>query len=164
MKSRVVSCVGVLAAAVIATTVSVADIAGQGAAAGASTGKPFTPPKTPWGDPDISGNLSNKYEIGTPFERPAEYEGRTLDSFTREELIAIAQARQELNLLNYPHQGDAENPAGNLGGPNTWGDRFEISKGTRPWFVVDQGAEMHELNCVEFSEEAMYGALRLRDK
>jgi hypothetical protein len=137
MKSRVVSCVGVLAAAVITTSLSVVDIAGQGAAAGASTGKPFTPPKTPWGDPDISGNLSNKYEIGTPFERPAEYEGRTLDSFTREELIKIAQARQELNLLNYPHQGDAENPAGNLGGPNTWGDRFEISKGTRPWFVVD---------------------------
>jgi hypothetical protein len=42
---------------------------------------------------------------------------------------------------------------------------------TRPWKmsmtlyrVVDQGAEMHELNCVEFSEEAMYGALRLREK
>jgi hypothetical protein len=52
-------------------------------------------------------------------------------------LRAIAQARQELVLLNYPHQGDADNPAGNLGGPNTWGDRFEISKGTRPWLVVD---------------------------
>ena len=42
---------------------------------------------------------------------------------------------------------------------------------TRPWKmsmtlyrVIDQGAEMHELNCVEFSEEAMYGALRMRDK
>jgi hypothetical protein len=97
----------------------------------------WTPPRTPWGDPDISGDFSNKYEIGTPFERPAEFAGRTIDSFTPAEIAAIARARQERNLLNYPHQGDADNPAGNLGGPNTWGDRFEISKGTRPWFVID---------------------------
>jgi hypothetical protein len=42
---------------------------------------------------------------------------------------------------------------------------------TRPWKMsmtlyraIDQGAEMLELNCVEFSEEAMYGALRMREK
>ncbi len=40
---------------------------------------------------------------------------------------------------------------------------------TRPWKmsmmlyrIVDDGAEMLDLNCVEFSEEALYGALRLR--
>ena len=106
----------------------------QGGGSG-STG--FTAPRTPWGDPDISGNFSNKYELGTPFERPDEFAGRRIEDFTPEELKQLAQRRQELNLLNYPHQGDADNPAGNLGGPNTWGDRFEISKGSRPWFVVD---------------------------
>src|SRR5687767_14801131 len=103
----------------------------------ATTADAWRAPRTSWGDPDISGNFSNKYEIGTPFERPAEYEGRRIEDFTPKELAAIAQARQERNLLNYPHQGDADNPAGNLGGPNTWGDRFEISKGSRPWFVID---------------------------
>ncbi len=40
---------------------------------------------------------------------------------------------------------------------------------TRPWSmsmmlyrIVDDGAEMLDLNCVEFSEEALYGAIRLR--
>jgi hypothetical protein len=97
----------------------------------------FTAPRTPWGDPDISGNFSNKYELGTPFERPAEFEGRRIEDFSPAEIAELARRRQELNLLNYPHQGDPENPAGNLGGPNTWGDRFEISKGSRPWFVVE---------------------------
>ena len=31
----------------------------------------FAPPRTPWGDPDIQGDYTNKYEQGTPFERPA---------------------------------------------------------------------------------------------
>jgi hypothetical protein len=97
----------------------------------------FTAPRTPWGDPDISGNFSNKYELGTPFERPAEFEGRRIEDFSPAEIAELARRRQELNLLNYPHQGDPENPAGNLGGPNTWGDRFEIGKGSRPWFVVE---------------------------
>ena len=38
-------------------------------------GQTWTPPRTPWGDPDLQGNYSNKYEQGTPFERPAEFEG-----------------------------------------------------------------------------------------
>ena len=39
----------------------------------------WTPPKTPWGDPDIQGNFTNKYEQGTPMERPAGFEGRKAD-------------------------------------------------------------------------------------
>jgi hypothetical protein len=40
---------------------------------------------------------------------------------------------------------------------------------TRPWKmamtlyrVMNEGAELLEVNCVEFSEEALYGAIRLR--
>jgi hypothetical protein len=33
-------------------------------------------PRTPWGDPDLQGDYTNKYEQGTPFERPAEFDGR----------------------------------------------------------------------------------------
>ena len=29
----------------------------------------YSAPKTAWGDPDISGNFTNKYEQGTPMER-----------------------------------------------------------------------------------------------
>ena len=34
--------------------------------------------RTPWGDPNLQGNYTNKYEQSTPFERPPEFEGRLL--------------------------------------------------------------------------------------
>ena len=138
MRIRVVACMGSLAA-MLALTDAAGPAFGQQApgAAAPPPATPWTAPRTPWGDPDISGNFSNKYELGTPFERPDEFKGRRIEDFTAEELKVLAQRRQELVLLNYPHQADADNPAGNLGGPNTWGDRFEISKGSRPWFLVD---------------------------
>jgi hypothetical protein len=70
-------------------------------------------------------------------EQPVRFQGRSFDDFTPEEIEELALERQELVLLNYPHQFDPDNPAGNLGGPNTWGDRFEIFRGSRPWFVID---------------------------
>ncbi len=135
MRMRVVAGMGSLAAMLAFADAGPASAQQQ--AAPSPTAQRWTPPRTPWGDPDISGNFSNKYELGTPFERPDEFKGRRLEDFTADELKVLAQRRQELVLLNYPHQTDADNPAGNLGGPNTWGDRFEISKGSRPWFVVD---------------------------
>ena len=32
------------------------------AATSAPPSKPYAPPRTPWGDPDIQGNYTNKYE------------------------------------------------------------------------------------------------------
>src|SRR5262249_54750531 len=42
----------------------------------------YVPRKTPWGDPDLQGNYTNKYEYGTPFERPREFDGRRLEDVT----------------------------------------------------------------------------------
>ena len=42
----------------------------------------YKPPRTPWGDPDIAGAYNNSDETSIPFERPNEFAGRTLDSFT----------------------------------------------------------------------------------
>jgi hypothetical protein len=36
--------------------------------------RPWAPPRTPWGDPDLQGLYSNK--TLTPFERPAEFAGK----------------------------------------------------------------------------------------
>src|SRR4051812_1732841 len=55
----------------------------------------YVPVKTSWGDPAIAGAYNNSDETGIPFERPAEFDGRTLDSFTHEELAKITQQRQE---------------------------------------------------------------------
>jgi len=97
--------------------------------------KAWTPPRTPWGDPDLQGNFTNKYEQGTPFERPDEFAGRKIDDLKNEELKDILQERQDRALLSITLAGG--DPAGNLGGPLWWQDQFEVNKGSRPWFVVD---------------------------
>src|ERR1700733_4647960 len=51
--------------------------------------------RTPWGDPDLQGNFSNKSEQGTPFERPAEFEGRRVQDVQGSELAEILRQRQE---------------------------------------------------------------------
>src|SRR5712675_391816 len=38
--------------------------------------------RTPWGDPDLSGNYTNLYEAGTPLERPAQFDGKRLGDVT----------------------------------------------------------------------------------
>jgi hypothetical protein len=48
---------------------------GAQSAAKAKSGRAWTSPKTPWGEPDIQGVYSNK--TITPFERPAEFAGKS---------------------------------------------------------------------------------------
>jgi hypothetical protein len=95
----------------------------------------YVPPKTAWGDPDISGNYTNKYEQGTPFERPAELEGKTLADIGPKELADIIQKRQQRAIDNAPFlSGD---PTGTIAGPMEFRDIYEVSKASRPWFVTD---------------------------
>jgi hypothetical protein len=47
------------------------------AAKTAQTAKNWTPPRTPWGDPDLQGTWPSTDMVGVPFERPAESAGRT---------------------------------------------------------------------------------------
>jgi hypothetical protein len=99
-------------------------------------GQRWAPPRTPWGDPDLQGHYSNKYEQGTPFERPAEFEGRRLEDITGDELATLVRERATEVLLNSPFSG-GDPVAGNFGGAPAFYDRFEAGKGSRPWFVVD---------------------------
>ncbi len=41
------------------------------------TAKPYTSPKTPWGEPDIRGTYTSDNSIGVPFERPQQFGTRT---------------------------------------------------------------------------------------
>ena len=66
----------------------------------------WTPPRTPWGDPDLQGNYTNKYEQGTPFERPAEFEGRTLDQIRGD--LAALDALGASHVLLDTYTDDAE--------------------------------------------------------
>jgi hypothetical protein len=103
--------------------------------AAAAPGARYTPPRTPWGDPDLQGDYTNKYEQGTPFERPAEFDGRTLDEIKGEELADLIKERGVQVILNAPFSGDPL--AGNFGGAPAFYDQYEAAKGSRPWFVTD---------------------------
>jgi hypothetical protein len=48
----------------------------------------WTPPKTPWGDPDLQGIYTSDDYSDTPLERPAAFAGRLY--FTKEELTEAA--------------------------------------------------------------------------
>jgi hypothetical protein len=86
----------------------------------------YVPPRTPWGDPDLQGNFTNKYEQSTPFERPPEFEGRRVDEIRGAELAAILDARQRLV---------DERPTGV--GPDVFRDPLDVTKASRAWLVVD---------------------------
>src|ERR1700752_4826559 len=91
--------------------------------------------RTPWGDPDLQGNYTNKYETSTPFERPKEFEGRRLEDITATELAAAVARRQDDTLARAKFFGGA--PEGKIGNSAEFRDIYEITKGTRPWFVID---------------------------
>src|SRR5262245_23733442 len=55
----------------------------------------YTPPRTPWGHPDLQGIYSNDDETGTPMERPADLAGKTLADITPAELDQIVKKRNE---------------------------------------------------------------------
>jgi hypothetical protein len=55
--------------------------------------KAYTPPKTPWGEPDLRGTYTTDNSIGVPFERPMQYGDRRM--LTDEEFAAKERANLE---------------------------------------------------------------------
>jgi hypothetical protein len=92
-------------------------------------GAAWTPLRTPWGDPDLQGNYTNLWELGTPLERPDQFAGRRLEDIKGDELLRIRLAIQA--------QMRTEYLAGDTGTPWIWLDSHDHSKGSTAWFVVD---------------------------
>ena len=75
------------------------------APAAAQDSKKFSPPKTPWGEPDLQGTYSNR--TITPFERPANVNGR--EFFTKEEVAGLeSRAQQQSGDQNRSKGTDAD--------------------------------------------------------
>ena len=137
----------------LATTIHAQN--GGGAAAPKSG---WTAPRTPWGDPDLQGNYTNKYETSTPFERPKEFEGRRMEDITQHELAAAMAKRQEETLARAKYFGG--DPEGRIGNSAEFRDIYEITKGSRPWFVIDpqdpqdRGVQVMNVHGVLFGAQA----------
>src|SRR5947199_8003188 len=74
-----------IAAGALAFMCSATGWAQTAPAAKPAAARAFTPPKTPWGEPDLQGLYSNK--TITPLERPAQFAGQA--ELTGEEIADL---------------------------------------------------------------------------
>jgi len=93
--------------------------------------KAYKTPRTPWGDPDLSGIYSNNDESGIPLERPNEFTGKTLSEISGSELAEINKERDEEKVERAPNLGVL--PGSN---PVHWFENFG-AKNSRAWLIVD---------------------------
>jgi hypothetical protein len=129
MKSRPFKSFRVAAVVVGSALLIALPAMGQNAAKPPAAVKKWTPPRTPWGDPDLQGWFSNRNEDATPLERPDQFKGRKLEDIKGEELAAIKRAQQQRTISTF------EAP---LSAPSHWWqDDLTIVNGTRAWFIVD---------------------------
>jgi hypothetical protein len=134
MTRRVPTAVGALGVILLAGG-SVAAQTSQGPAIPKTAVKAtrWVTPRTPWGDPDISGNLTNLYELDTPFERPEAFAGRKLEDIKEEELLNIRRAIRDRTT---EERSTPESLA--LSGSRWfWFDALDHLRGGMPWLVID---------------------------
>ena len=92
--------------------------------------KTWTPPRTPWGDPDLRGTFSNGDEYATPLERPERFAGRRLEDIKGAELAEVRRTalQQVIDAL----------PGGRVRGPDGWWvQNLTMGKGGQAWLVMD---------------------------
>jgi hypothetical protein len=93
----------------------------------------FQAARTSWGDPDLAGIYSNDDETGTPMERPAEFEGLTLQTITPEKIAEIVAERDR----RFKAQVDSEAWRRSISPPpHLIFDTFDRNN-KRPWLITD---------------------------
>ena len=92
--------------------------------------------RTPWGDPDLTGNYTTKDEMNTPMERPDEFAGRRIEDVTPQELAVLVAARQKNAVETAPFITGSRADGIAIGVPIHWLDHLEAVN-SRPWLVID---------------------------
>ncbi len=101
--------------------------AARATTAAASTA--YKAPRTPWGDPDLQGNFTNLYEVGTPLERPKQFAGRRQEDIPAAELKKYKDDVRQRTLNNF--EGPIHAP------DHWWQDVYDPRKGQQAWFITD---------------------------
>src|SRR5262245_16424451 len=104
-----------------------ASVVGAAVAAQQPSKAPYSPPKTAWGDPDLSGIWPSTDMVGVPFERPENFGER--NEVTQQEFDARLKQQQtrteadaETTVSTAPRQGDGTGP------PSHWLEWGKASK------------------------------------
>ncbi len=115
MGHRFLAAMSVAATVVAVVSLLPAPVMGQAPTAAAAA---WTPPRTPWGHPDLQGIWTN--ETITPFERPSELQGKPF-------LTAEEASRLEQQTAQQKAAGDGTSRPGSVGAYN----QFWMDSGTR---------------------------------
>jgi len=92
----------------------------------------YAPARTAWGDPDLQGIYTNKDESGIPFERPTQFDGKTITDVNDSELEELIADRAKAAVERAPGIGGAETGAG----PTHWYENYN-ARNSRAWLVSD---------------------------
>jgi len=100
-----------------------------------SGAKPYTAPRTPWGDPDLQGIYTNSDESGIPMARPAEFAGKRPDQITPEQMAQLV--KQRASRIEETAEIIGATTDNNTGaGPTHWYENYN-PKNSRPWMIAD---------------------------
>jgi len=121
----------------IPTNLAFAALAIGIAAAVTAQTSPSAPPlpRTSWGDPRIEGTYTNKDENGTPFERPAELEGKQRREFGPEQMAELQVERTRRAQAGAARIGGSATEDTGAGPPH-WYEHLQAVN-SRPWFVSE---------------------------
>jgi hypothetical protein len=115
----------------------------------------WTPPRTSWGHPDLSGTYTNKDEANTPLERPDQLKGKNAEEFSAADLDKLTQERQAVAAKIAGGIGGAETGAG----PTHWYEHLRGSS-SRAWLIVDPpDGKIPPMTPQALKREAAYAAL-----
>ena len=76
-----------------------------------------------------AGYLHEQRRVGTPFERPSEFEGRRIEDITPAEVAAVLKKRHD-------DRPGVQAVAPGRVGPIEWQSEIDLTKGSRLWFVT----------------------------
>src|SRR5688572_12685494 len=112
--------ISIVTASTLLMAVPIAGQAPNPAVKATSTAKPWTPPKTPWGDPDLQGVYTSDDYINVGLQRNAALGTRL---YSTDEEIAARDAQIQTATKNALQE--FANPNANIGTgpPGHWGER-----------------------------------------
>src|ERR1043166_1730993 len=114
-----------------AVAIAIAVAATVGVAAQQTPAK-YAPAKTAWGDPDLSGTYTDKDENGIPMEKPAQFEGKSLQDVDAPALPDSVRERAQRAASGAAAIGGTDTGAG----PTHWYEHYD-AKNSRAWLVQD---------------------------
>lgn len=121
-------------AAGVAAGITVVTLIAGGAVTGQESGGDYTPPTTPWGQPDLTGIWSPGYTL-TPLERPDEFGDR--EFLTDEEVAVLEGAQLESAGRNFrPESGTVADVEGAYNDEFT-GRGTEVIRTRRTSLIID---------------------------